>query len=211
MNFSDLQTRLVLINWGWRSCIMCCRKQLTSVLWQLILLCLIWRTQTMTIFKHSFCSCKQYKWVCFCRCMNIKVGGPNDLSFVWSINQTFWEKDAFSASSTRSCDHTVIWCIPHKSMYLRYIYTINNINALSKPCIQNFQNRPICHVCPRQLQRHFPMPTHSLPKPYSQIPRFPQPISLNQSWISALCSWMTDRYPWEYLSRWYLGGAYSYH
>lgn len=53
------------------------------------------------------------------------------------------------------------------------------------------------HSCPRQLQRHITMPVRSLPKPYSQIPRFPQPSFPNRPRISVSCSWMTDGYPWE--------------
>lgn len=52
-----------------------------------------------------------------------------------------------------------------------------------------------CHS--RQLQTHITMPARSLPKPYSQIPRFPQPGFPNRPRISVSCSWMTDEYPWE--------------
>lgn len=54
-----------------------------------------------------------------------------------------------------------------------------------------------CHSRPRQLQTHITMPARSLPEPYSQIPRFPQPGFPNRPRISVSCSWMTDGYPWE--------------
>lgn len=53
------------------------------------------------------------------------------------------------------------------------------------------------HSCPRQLQKHITMPTRSLPKPYSQIPRFPQPSFPDRPRISVSCSWMADGYPRE--------------
>ena len=53
------------------------------------------------------------------------------------------------------------------------------------------------HWYPGQLQKHITGPVCSLPKPNSHIPRFPQPGSPNQSWISVSRFHMTDGYSWE--------------
>lgn len=65
--------------------------------------------------------------------------------------------------------------------------------------VKVFSPRKQHHITPhpRQLQKPIAMPTHALPKSYSQIPRFPQPSFPDRPRISVSCSWMTDGYPQE--------------
>lgn len=153
MKFGDLQFLVVLINLGWRSCIMSCSKQLNLILWQLILLCLILPNPIMRgyLFSRKLPS--------------------------WNI---LMPQQTTAPTSLYACRQWRYAMCVHVCMCKFF-------SSVTDPR----------HSCLRQLQRHITMPACSLPKPYSQIPRFPQPSFPNWPRISVSCSWMTDGFPWE--------------